>query len=69
MRVRESAFVFDSSSVLLPSRQSLHLCLCSQTLDKKLNSLLNHYDKIMFSCLNANSCGHVVFVSWFFDSA
>lgn len=40
-----------------------------KTFDKNLKSLLKHYDKIMFSCLNANSCGHVVslclMVLWF----
>lgn len=50
--------------ISLFAKQTVHacvcLCLCSQTLDKKLNSVLNHYDKIMFSCLNANSCKHVI---------
>lgn len=54
-------FFFDFSDCVffffLPSRLSIQLC-CPTF--KELNSLWNCYDKIMFSCWNANSFGHVV---------
>lgn len=47
--------------ICLFAKQTVHasVCVCKHLI-KKLNSLLNHYDKIMFSCLNANSCGYAV---------
>lgn len=60
MRMCRSVLLFN---VFFPCRLSVDLCVCvclnTQTLDKKIKSLLKPHDKIVFSALDADSCGHV----------